>query len=78
MVRFFSLSFPTYNSRSFIYYYMIGYVEELFTELWKVLQDGSNVKVKRISTPPPLCTSLEKPDKDEAVTQHKSRFSKQS
>ena len=52
-----------------------GYVDELFTHLWKVVG-----KWKRINTtpqapsPPPLCSNYEKPDKQEAIIKHQSRF----
>lgn len=54
----------------------VGYVEELFTMLWEVMQKNRSVKVKRVTAPPPLCSSLEKPNKKEAIAKHKSRFSK--
>ena len=54
------------------------YVEDLFSKLWEVMQGRNRSKVQAITSPPPLCSSLEKPNKQEAVAQHKSRFSKQS
>lgn len=57
--------------------YNVGYVEDLFVKLWEVMQ-GKKSKVRVITSPPPLCSSFERPDKDKAVQQHQSRFSKQS
>ena len=53
----------------------LGYVDELFTQLWKVLEKGSE-RIPRTTSPPPLCSSFEKPVKEEAIIQHKTRFSK--
>lgn len=54
----------------------VGYVEDLFGKLWEVMQGENRVKVTAVVSPPPLCDSLERPNKEEAIAQHKSRFSK--
>ena len=57
---------------------VVGYVDDLFCELWEAVQGRRCCKVKSITSPPPLCSTLEKPNKQEAIAQHKSRFLKQS
>lgn len=53
---------------------LVGYVDKLFTELWKIVEKPSSVKTMRV-TSPPLCSEFEQPDKKNAIEKHKSRFS---
>ncbi len=55
---------------------LLGYVEDLYAQLWEVMQGKK--KKKQVASPPPLCSQLERPKKEEAVDKHKSRFSKSS
>lgn len=55
----------------------VGYIDDLFTKLWESIEDGVQSKMKDAVVPPPLCSSLEKPDKETAIAEHKTRFSSQ-
>ncbi len=37
---------------------VIGYVDELLTELWKIVEKPGSVKM-RVTSPPPLCSAFE-------------------
>lgn len=54
---------------------LLGYVNELLTELWKVMEISGSARTVRVTSPPPLCSDFEKPDKKQAIIEHRSRFS---
>lgn len=53
------------------------YVSELFTELLKRVEGKRTPRSdpQTPEPPAPLCSSFDRPDKDEAVTKYQSRFS---
>ena len=54
------------------------YVGELLTKLWKITENDECASSTEagVNSPPPLCSSYEHPIKCEAITEHKTRFSK--
>ena len=53
-----------------------GYVDDLFTQLWKVVGKWkSSGTAPKVTSPPPLCSKYERPDKHDAIQEHQSRFS---
>lgn len=54
-----------------------GYVDELLTKLWEIVENPGSVKTVRVTSPPPLCSAYEQPEKSKAINEHKSRFSEQ-
>jgi len=44
-----------------------GYVENLLTELWKIVEDESCTTQQREKSPPPLSSTFEQPVKEEAI-----------
>ena len=56
---------------------IIGYVDELLTKLWEIVENPGSVKTVQVTSPPPLCSNYEQPEKSKAINEHKSRFSEQ-
>ena len=59
------------------YHLHAGYVDDLFAKLWTLIEGSKADSTKLAVSPPPLCSSFKKPDKDTAIAKHKTRFSKQ-
>ena len=59
-----------------VFFYILGYVGELLTKLWTVVKNDECATKAMIHSPPPLCSSYKHPMKHEAITEHKTRFSK--
>ena len=53
----------------------LGYVDELIAKVWEMVEKPRSVKIPRLSSPPPLCSAFEHPEKTKAINEHKSRFS---
>ena len=50
----------------------IGYLDELIEETIKRFKDGNVATPSEV--PEPLCSEYERPEKDTAIKQHRSRF----
>ena len=60
-----------YNNHSLILS-LTEYIDELIQETIHQCEIGGCIITQK--TPPPLCSSFERPDKKQAVKAHKSRF----
>jgi len=52
-----------------------GYVDDLLISLTHAVENGQRV-MHRVANPPPLCSAFTRPDKDQAVAEHTTRFAR--
>ena len=67
-------SLPTEYSLYIVTFFHAEYVDDLIRETVSVATSQTISTTQSGSIPPALCSQYEKPDKDEAVSKHRSRF----
>ena len=74
----FAIAFPKYKKGGYIVRKILtdctySYIDKLFDELVSRLQ-SRDVPEAQMELPDPLCASFDKPNKEDAVAKHTSRF----
>ena len=64
-----------YKTKNIMPHFVTEYMDDLLTEVLKIEEPRSSLESRLHSTPPPLCASFTKPNKEDAVAEHQSRFS---
>ena len=58
-----------------MFFFITEYVDKLLDEVVKLVNIDSNQELMVDDLPPPLCSAYSQPDKMEAISKHRSRFS---